>query len=156
VIWDKYKKVLRQGGKKEEEKHDRELCEACKEKTCVSGNKMPEIYHVIRELTLPPCLAIVLIKVGIKTIADFKIYFHSKVDGNVMRRMMERIKSLLKPFIASNELRSDFSLSQIIDTILSLFRPRAPVDDEDEEDEDENERGNERSQEEEKVDESEG
>ena len=157
VIWDKYKTVLRQGGKKEEEKHDRELCEACKEKTCVSGLKMPEIYHIIRELMLPPCFAIVLIKVGIKTIADFKRFFDNQVDGIERRRMEKKIKFLLRPYIESKELRSDFSLSVTIDTILSLFRPRGPVDDEDDEsleDVDENESENGQSQEEEKVDES--
>jgi hypothetical protein len=93
---------LRKGGKKEEEKHDRELCEACKEKTCVSGLKMPEIYHLIRELMLPICLAIVLMQVGIRTIDDFKRYFDYEVDDEVSARMEERIEFLLRPYRASN------------------------------------------------------
>ena len=88
---------------------------------------MPEIYHLIRDLMLPTCLATVLIKVGIRTIDDFKRYFD--VDDN-RARMEQRIESLLRPFRASNELRSDFSLSVTIDTIVSLFRPRGPAEEE--------------------------
>jgi hypothetical protein len=92
---------------------------------------MPEIYHLIRELMLPPCLAIVFIKVGIRTIDDFKRYFDYDVDDDESAKMEEQIDFLLRPYRALNELRSDFSLPVTINRIVSLFRPREPEDEED-------------------------
>jgi hypothetical protein len=57
---------------------------------------MPEIYHIIKSLTLPLCLANVLISVGIKDIKIFKRYFDYDADDEKSAKMEEKIERFLR------------------------------------------------------------
>lgn len=99
---------------------------------------MPEIYHIIKSLAMPLCLASALISVGIKDIKIFKRYFDYDADDEKSSKMEEKIEHrLLHKKNIPIEIRKDFQLHVNINRIVSLFRPREPEDVEDEDEQEE-------------------
>jgi len=66
---------------------------------------MPEIYHIIKSLTMPLCLANVLIALGIKDIKIFKRYFDYDADDVKSAKMEEKIEYSLSKKKLPNEIR---------------------------------------------------
>lgn len=70
---------------------------------------MPEIYHIIKSLAMPLCLASALISVGIKDIKIFKRYFDYDADDEKSSKMEEKIEHrLLHKKNIPIEIRKDF------------------------------------------------
>ena len=92
---------------------------------------MPEIYHVVKSLTLPLQLADAFILFGIRNIKIFKRYFDFDADDKKSAKMEEKIDRFLQKKMPI-EIRKNFQLPVTINRIISLFRPREPEDEEEE------------------------